>query len=217
MRALSIAICLAASTPALAAEIYPATGSVLPPQPSLFVEGTPELTLNVTSNDRLVPYTVVATSIPNLVRVDVSLAAGSLRIGRDGAGTVAEYVVAEPMPHRIRVDRREAEYGYALAIASDAALFRLEWSDGRVAVVPNVDTMELDRPAPVRVIAMWSDRSEQAIVDDTPRLSCGLRHDSWRREVPPEDSRALKLGLLAVLAGLGLAIQRRVSRGSSAW
>ena len=217
MRALSIAICLAASTPAFAAEIYPATGSVLPPQPSLFVEGTPELTLNVTSNDRLVPYLVVPTSIPNLVRVDVSLASGSLRIGRDGAGTVAEYVVAEPMAHRLRVDRREADYGYALAIASDAALFRLEWSDGRVAAVPNVDTMELDRPAPVRVIAIWSDRSEEAIVDDTPRLQCGLRYDAWRRATPRSSSRALELGLLAVLAGLGLAIQRRVSRGSSAW
>jgi hypothetical protein len=211
MRALSIAICLAASTPAFAAEIYPSTGSALPPQPSLFVEGTPELTLNVTSNDRLVAYTVVPTDMAGIVRVDVALAAGPLRIGHDERGTLGEYVVAESTPHRLKVEASGGE----LALATDAVVLRVVYGPGPATAMAPTQRLALD-PRPDLVVAMWSDRTEEIVLDRPLRCGASLR--------PPtvavndgESSRVIVFGLMAVLAGLGLAIQRRVSRGSSAW
>lgn len=196
---MTIAICLAATTPAIAAEIYPATGSVLPPQPSVFVAGTPELTLNVTSNDRLVPYSVVPTEMAGIVRVDIALAAGPLRIGHDDRGMLGEYVVAEPMPHRLRIENIDE-------LVTDAALLRVVYGDGPAAAMAPTERSQLNDRVPRLVYAVWSDRTEQLVFDNRPR-GCGAR--PW--EPPPrqgESSRPLALALLGVLASLALVIQR---------
>lgn len=205
----TIAICLTASTPALADAIYPATGSVLPPQPSVFVEASPDAILNVTSNDHLVPYSVVPTAMAGVVRVDIALAAGPLRIGGDDRGTLGEYVVAEAMPHRLKIRGNDE-------LETDAALLRVVYGDRPEAAMAATTLARL-RPRPLAIYAVWSDRSEQLLVDNSPR-ECGAR--PW--EPPPSGDggsrrSAIALALLGVLAGLALVIQRRVSRDSSAW
>lgn len=191
---MTIAIGLAA-TPAFAADIYPATGSVLPPQPSIFVEGTTELTLNVTSNDRLVPYSVVPTEMAGIVRVDVALTAGPLRIGHDDRGVLGEYVVAEPMPHRLRIENIDE-------LVTDAALLRVVYGDGPAAAMAPTERMQLIGRVPQTVYAVWSDRTEQLVIDNRPR-GCGAV--PWYP--PPSQggsSRPIALALLGVLAGLAL-------------
>ena len=192
---------LAVAGPAFAEQAYPASGAVLPPRPSVFVSGTPDVVLDVTSNDRLVPYTVAPTTVPDLVRVDVDLAAGPLRIGR------AEYLVANALPHRLRISREER-----LDIVSDAAMYRLELADGRVLARPSTDSLTLLDETPGRAFAVWSDRTEQLVHStERPRWRCGraaMHHGKPARGPAPW------IGL-AALALLGLVVQRRVQLPAS--
>ncbi|MEJ7602367.1 MAG: hypothetical protein WKG01_31010 [Kofleriaceae bacterium] len=209
--ALCVALCLISTGPALAEATasYPASGAVLPPRPSVFVPGPPDRVLSVTSNDRLVPYTVAPTTIPDLVRVDVELASGPLRIAGDGIPG-AEYLVATAMPHRLRISREQR-----LDIASDASMFRIELADGRVLARPSTDSLTLLDETPGRAFAVWSDRSEQLVhstdvgSEVTPRLRCAYAAMAQpSRGSRPGNNPVAWIGLSA-LGLLALALQRR--------
>ena len=212
-----ISLLMAGATPALATsppsidfELRPPSGTVLPPRPSLYLAGSPDMLLDVTSNNQLVPYVVVPTEEWGIVRVDIDLASGPLRIISDHVRGGGEYLVAAPMPHRLRLEREtHVDEATELTIASDATMFRIDFDDGRHALRSNTGSVVLLDGSPGQVVAIFSDRTEQRLA--RPDGSVVFAPMPIPTPPPVPATPWLSYGLLALLGGLGLVLQRRVS------
>jgi hypothetical protein len=197
-------------------ESKPAT---VPPRPSFFVhlgrDSGPEMPVFTALDGTVIPYAHVETLDAqwNLLRVDLATEAGRILVRYPGASEPSTYVVDPHFKPATRSTEVRGAYN-TLVIDSDAVVLRLERVNGRCDTFFNWGGFDLDPNDAIRVVAVYSNRTEELIFDyrpphrepDNPRAS-----SSEARQ-----AESIRFLLLLSLLGALLLVTRRIadSRGT---
>jgi hypothetical protein len=150
--------------------------ATVPPRPSFFVhigrDSGPDMPLFTTLDGRAIPYAHVQTLSAqwNLRRIDLGIEAGVILVRHPGESEASTYVIDPHFKPATRSTEVRGAYN-TLVIDSDAVVLRLEHPNGRSDNFFNWGGFDLDPNAAFRVVAIYSNRTEEVIFDHRPHRS----------------------------------------------
>ncbi len=193
-------------------ESKPAT---VPPRPSFFVhlgrDSGPEMPVFTALDGTVIPYAHVETLDAqwNLLRVDLATEQGRILVRYPGVSEPSTYVVDPHFKPATRSTEVRGAYN-TLVIDSDAVVLRLEHVSGLSETFFNWGGFDLDPSDAIRVVAVYSNRTEEVIFDyRPPHREPDDQRAHGRHSSESSQAESLRVPLLLSLLGALLLVKRR--------
>ena len=152
----------------------------LPSDPTLYLLVRDDVRVHLDSDGTPVPYRIVPTDDPRLERIEVQLANGPLHVQTDSTNLYGHrnyyYSVSPGVVIRKRERWMSAELlggdlpGMFVHVESDAALYRVEWSDGQIGDLPADEVVlpvAAKRGLSFRIVGLFTDGTQATLFESS--------------------------------------------------